>query len=84
MSRAHIFIQTIITLASSALGFVAALAWNEAIQATFRAVLGTDDSLTALYTYAILGTLLAIIIVVALGRLAARVGGEAVITREVD
>jgi hypothetical protein len=54
----RVFLQTMITLASAALGIVAALAWNEAIQAT----------------------ILAVVVLVALGRAAARVGGEAAIT----
>lgn len=82
--NARIFIQTIITLASSSLGFVAALAWNEAIQAGLESVLGRDDSLVGLYTYAILATVIAVVVVLVLARLAARIGGEAAIAREVD
>ena len=76
----RVFLQTMITLASAALGIVAALAWNEAIQATIRQIMGPDESLTGLYIYAILATILAVVVLVALGRAAARVGGEAVIT----
>ena len=82
--NARIFIQTIITLASSSLGFVAALAWNEAIKAGLEAVLGRDDSLVGLYTYAILATVIAVVVVLGLARVAARVGGAAAIAREVD
>ena len=82
--NARIFIQTIITLASSSLGFVAALAWNEAIKAGLEAVLGRDDSLVGLYTYAILATVIAVVVVLLLARVAARVGGAAAIAREVD
>jgi hypothetical protein len=78
MSR-QVFLQTMIALASAAFGIVAALAWNEAIQATIRQVMGPDDSLTGLYIYAILATILAVVVLVTLGRAAARVGGEAVI-----
>jgi hypothetical protein len=35
-----VFLQTMIALASAALGLVAALAWNEAIRETIRLVLG--------------------------------------------
>ena len=42
----RVFLQTMIALASAAFGIVAALAWNEAIQATIRQVMGPDDSLT--------------------------------------
>jgi hypothetical protein len=72
-----------IALASASFGLVAALAWNEAIKATL-AMLGLGDSLAGLYTYAILATVLAIVVLVWLGRLAARVGGEAAFVREAE
>ena len=77
------FIQTMIALASASFGLVAALAWNEAIKATL-AMLGLGESLAGLYTYAILATVLAILVLVWLGRIAARVGGEAAFTREAE
>jgi hypothetical protein len=76
-------IQTMIALASAALGLVAALAWNEAIKATL-AYLNLGDSLAGLYTYAILATVLAIVVLVWLGKLAARIGGEAAFEREAE
>lgn len=79
----RIFIQTMIALASASLGLVAALAWNEAIKATL-AMLGIGESLVGLYTYAILATVLAILVLIWLGRAASRVGGEAHITREAE
>lgn len=84
MINPRIFLQTMITLASASLGLVAALAWNEAIKATIVQIFGTDDSLAGLYTYAILATVLAIVVLSLLGRAAARIGGEALISREVD
>jgi hypothetical protein len=80
----RMFVQTMITLASASLGLIAALAWNEAIRATLRRLLGEDDSLVGLYTYAILATVLAIVVLLALARLAARIGGEALISREAE
>lgn len=74
--NSRVFIQTMIALASAALGLVAALAWNEAIKATLE-LLGLGDNLAGLYTYAILATLIAIVVLVWLGKLASRVGGEA-------
>ena len=82
--NARVFLQTMIALASASLGLVAALAWNEAIKATIQRVFGTDDSLAGLYTYAILATILAVAVLVALGRAAARIGGEAAFTREAE
>lgn len=84
MNTAKSIVQTMITLASASLGFVAALAWNEAIKATIKAVFGTDDSLAGLYTYAIIATILAVVVLIWLSRLAAKIGGEASIKREVD
>jgi hypothetical protein len=80
----RMFLQTMIALASASLGLVAALAWNEAIKATIKAVFGTSDDLAGLYTYAILATVLAVLVLVALGRAAARIGGEAAFTREAE
>lgn len=82
--NAPIFIQTMITLASASLGLVAALAWNEAIKALIQQVFGTTDNLAGLFTYAIIATILAIVVIVWLGRLASRVGGEAAIEREAE
>jgi hypothetical protein len=79
----RMFLQTMIALASASLGLVAALAWNEAIKATLAA-LGLGDSLAGLYTYAIIATAIAIVVLIVLGRAAARLGGEAAITREAD
>jgi hypothetical protein len=77
-------LQTMITLASASLGFVAALAWNDAIEATFKKFLGDAASLSALYTYAIVATFTAIFVVALLSWLASKVGGNAMINREVD
>lgn len=80
----RVFLQTMITLASASLGFVAALAWNDFIQAAMVAVLGSDDSLGGRFVYAVVATIVAILVLIALARAAARIGGEAHISREVD
>jgi Family of unknown function (DUF5654) len=77
-------VQTMITLASASLGFVSALAWNDAIKATFKKLLPDGESLSALYTYASAATILAICVVGTLSWLAAKIGGDALIDREVD
>jgi hypothetical protein len=84
MNRTRIILQTMITLAAASLGLVAALAWNEAIKAAIKHFLGEDDSLAGLFIYAILATAIAIVVLLILGRAAARVGGEAVINREAE
>jgi hypothetical protein len=77
------FIQTMIALASASLGLVAALAWNEAIKATL-ALLGLGDNLVGLYTYAVLATIIAVTVLIWLGKLASRVGGDAAFEREAE
>jgi cytochrome b len=78
------FLQTMITLASASLGLVAALAWNEAIKAHVKHIIGDGESLSALYTYAIAATIIAIVVVGLLGWISAKIGGEAVIKREAE
>ena len=77
-------LQSMIALASAALGLVAALAWNDAIKETIKQLLGGDESLSSKYIYAIFATSLAVIVVLILARIAAKVGGEAAIVREAD
>ncbi len=77
------FLQTMIALASASFGLVAALAWNEAIKATL-VLLGLGESLAGLYTYAIVATVLAVLVLSWLGRLAARIGGDAAFIREAE
>lgn len=73
-----------ITLSSAALGLVCALAWNEAIKAAMKEVLGEDDSVAGLFTYAILATILAVVVLLVLAKSAAKIGGEAAIDREAE
>jgi len=84
MNKTRVLVQTMITLASASLGLVAALAWNEAIKALIKRVLGEDDSLAGLFIYAIIATLIAIVVLLILARAAARVGGDAVINRAAE
>lgn len=83
MTDPRAMVQTMISLASASLGLVAALAWNEAIKATLAA-LGISDDLAGLYTYAILATVVAVVVLAMLGRLAAKLGGQAAFEREAE
>ncbi len=76
-------VQTMIALASASLGLVAALAWNEAIKGLL-AELNLGDSLNAKFAYAVIATLVAVVVLVWLGKLASRVGGEAAFEREAE
>jgi hypothetical protein len=55
-------VSQITTLMISAFGLVAALAWNGAIQAMFKQVFGTADGLTAQLSYAIIVTVIVVIV----------------------
>jgi hypothetical protein len=76
-------IQTMISLASASLGLVAALAWNEAIKALL-AEMHLGDSLGGLFAYAAVATLIAVVVLVWLGKIASRIGGEAAFEREAE
>ncbi|MFM6853310.1 MAG: DUF5654 family protein [Sphingopyxis sp.] len=76
-------LQTMIALASASLGLVAALAWNEAIKSTL-VLLGLGDSLAGKYAYAIMATVLAIVVLAVLNRISARIGGDAAFVREAE
>ena len=77
-------LQSMIALASAGLGLVAALAWNDAIKETIKLLMADDESLTSKYTYAVLATAIAVIVVLILAKLASKVGGEAAIAREAE
>lgn len=83
MKDPRAFLQTMISLASASFGLVAALAWNEAIKALL-AQMHLGDSLGGLFTYAIVATVIAVVVLVSLGKAAAKLGGEAAFEREAE
>ena len=56
--------------------FVASLTWNEAIQKLIESVIGAGDALPSLFTYAIVVTIVVVIITILLARVAGRMGIE--------
>jgi len=66
------YLQTMIALASAAFGVVAALAWNSAITALVKQIFGSGAQIVSLFIYAIIVTILAVIVMVQLGKLAER------------
>jgi uncharacterized protein DUF5654 len=72
VSNRAAYLQTMIALASAAFGVVAALAWNSAITALVKQIFGTGGQIVSLFIYAILVTVLAVVVMVNLGQLAAR------------
>ena len=71
-------VATMISLATAAFGFVAALAWNAAITEVFTRAFGqlSTAKISALFIYAIVVTLVGVFVIVLLGRLATRLRTE--------
>jgi hypothetical protein len=61
-----------ISLASAAFGVVAALAWNSAITALVKEIFGSGGQIISLFIYAIIITIIAVIVMVNLGKVAER------------
>ena len=70
-----LYLTTMIGLASVAFGVVAALAWNAAITELFKLVLPKGSDVVGLFVYAIVVTVIAIVVMVNLGNAAERWGG---------
>ena len=62
-----IVLEAMATLIASAFSLVAALAWNEAIKALIAQFLGADD-LVGLFVYAIIVTILAVVMTILIMR----------------
>jgi nucleoside permease NupC len=71
-----LIMETILGLITTAFAFVAGLAWNDAIQALIEQFVGTGSALTSLFTYAIIVTVIAVIVTVLLARAAGKMGIE--------
>jgi hypothetical protein len=63
-------IEKLTALITAAFGLVAALAWNTAIQAIFTKIFGTASSITAMITYALIVTLIAVWVTIRISKLA--------------
>ncbi len=57
-------------LITAALGLVAALAWNGAIQSIFKRIFGDQDSISAMVSYALIVTIIAVLATLWVGRAA--------------
>jgi Family of unknown function (DUF5654) len=72
MQNRSVYLQTMIALASAAFGVVAALAWNAAITELVKQIFGTGGQVLSLFIYAIIITIIAVIVMVNLGKMAER------------
>lgn len=75
-SMPHFLLGEMLKLSTAAFGLVAALAWNEAIQTFFkesiRPILGNSTGITYLFAYAILVTILAVVVTYYLAKVVQR------------
>ena len=69
------FLATMIALVTTAFGVVVALAWNTALSNALEQ-LSKVYQIAGLFTYAVIVTIVAVLTVMALGRLATRIGAE--------
>ncbi|HOB18204.1 MAG TPA: DUF5654 family protein [Candidatus Methanoculleus thermohydrogenotrophicum] len=69
-------IEKLAALITAAFGLVAALAWNGAIQELFKLIFGDQSTLVAMFVYAVVVTVIAVIAVILIGRAAAKAKGE--------
>ena len=63
-------IEKLAALITAAFGLVAALAWNGAIQETFKKIFGENGSLWSMFIYAVVVTILAVIATIWIGNVA--------------
>ena len=64
-------LDKISALVTAAFGLVAALAWNDAIKTVFKEVFGSADAIGPMLIYAILVTIIAVILTIIVARAAA-------------
>lgn len=69
-------LETILALITTAFAFVAGEAWNSAIQKLIESFIGSGDALPSLFTYAIIVTIVAVIVTVLIARIAGKMGVE--------
>ncbi len=69
-------IEKMATLMITALGLVAALAWNGAIIAIFKEIFGDPDTVPAMLIYAVIVTIVAVFAIIWIGRIAEKTKTE--------
>ena len=71
-------IEKVAALITAAFGLIAALAWNEAITELFRLVFGEQSGIWALLFYAVVVTIIAVVVTIWIGRVAEKHTGKKV------
>jgi len=73
------FLATMISLSSAAFGVIAALAWNSAISDLIKQYLPGGKGILPEFLYAAIVTVIAVVVMVNLGKLAERSGAKSII-----
>ncbi|MFL6524343.1 MAG: DUF5654 family protein [Nitrososphaera sp.] len=68
--------EKISALITAAFGLVAALAWNTAIQEIFRIIFGDQSGIGAMIAYAVIVTIIAVVVTIWIGRVAEKSTGR--------
>ncbi len=66
--------ETMVTLIITAFAYVAGLAWNEAIQKLIEEFYTAGGAVTGLLIYAVIVTIVAVVVTVLLARIAGKMG----------
>ena len=69
-------LDKIAALITAAFGLIAALAWNGAIRAIFERLFGSADNITAMVIYAVIVTVIAVLVTIWIARSLKRAKGE--------
>jgi len=69
-------IEKVAALITAAFGLVAALAWNTAIQEIFRLIFGEQSGIWAMIAYAVIVTIIAVVVTIWIGRVAEKSTGR--------
>lgn len=69
-------LKTISVLMTTAFAFVAGSAWNEAIQSLLNEFIQQGSAVTAMLIYAVIVTIIAVVVTVFIGRLVGKAGIE--------
>ena len=70
-------LDKIAALVTAAFGLVAALAWNEAVKAVFKEIFGAEDAVGPMLMYAIIVTIVAVILTILVARAASKAKSQA-------
>lgn len=69
-------LEKVAALVTAAFGLIAALAWNTAITEIFRIIFGDQSGVLAMIFYAVVVTIIAVVVTILVGRAAAKAGAK--------